>query len=348
MRKNAKIITTLGKNENNLEIQKSRPLSVLWQSNLTLSEFKILDMYLGRINSHDEEHRVVVLEKGEIEKALGVTQIKKADLKDRLKHLMQNVVEIPDIEEDDGIGYVTLFEEVKARKDSYGQWRVILECTQKAKKYFFNIDNLGYYRYKLRCITTMKSRYTYIMFNYLESNRWRKTWECDLDEIKVILGCEKEETYKTYKRFNDLILKKAYKDITENTECKYSYESIKKGKFVVAIKFELQTLKDIEVVEPKEIEYEQLSLSPIESQSEIDYGGELANLLGSSSCHDEFSVEQVRVIQDLVLKAVKSSDRLEMSDYLSEKIHKMNLYDSKTKIKDRFAYLCKMIEKEIK
>ena len=47
-----------------LVAQKSRPLLALWQSSLTLAEFKILDVYLGRINSRDSEHRTVVFSKG--------------------------------------------------------------------------------------------------------------------------------------------------------------------------------------------------------------------------------------------------------------------------------------------
>lgn len=46
-----------------LTVQKSRPLFALWRSDLTLSEFKILDTYLARINSRDSEKRAIILEK---------------------------------------------------------------------------------------------------------------------------------------------------------------------------------------------------------------------------------------------------------------------------------------------
>ena len=79
-----------------------------------------------------------------------------------------------------GFRLVTLFEEAEAEQDENGLWQVKLECTQKAMKFFFNVDNLGYLRYKLRCITSLTSRYTYIMFVYLEANRFRKSWEVEL------------------------------------------------------------------------------------------------------------------------------------------------------------------------
>ena len=257
-RKKIEPITSLG-NEDKLTVQKSLPLFALWRSELTLAEFKILDTYLSRIDSHKPEKRAVMFEKGELEKILGVKKINNQDLETRLKHLMGNVIEIPDESMKKGFRLVTLFEEAVAEQDDYGLWQVKLECTQKAMKYFFNIENLGYLRYKLRCITSLTSRYTYIMFIYLEANRFRKSWDVPLDELKQILDCDKEETYKAFKRFNDLILKKVQKEMHEKTECRYSYEPIKKGRSVVAVHFEVETLPkaSLEEVDENQMTLEQ-------------------------------------------------------------------------------------------
>lgn len=228
--------------ENKLTVQKSLPLFALWRSDLTLSEFKILDTYLSRIDSHKPEKRAIILEKGKIENALGIQKINNQDLKLRLKHLMGNVVEVPDKDEKKGFQLVTLFEEAEAKQDDDGLWNVKLECTQKAMKYFFNIENLGYLRYKLRCITSLTSRYTYIMFIYLEANRFRKSWEVPLEELKKILHCENEATYNEFRFFNVKILKKVQKEMHEKTECQYSYFPIKRGRSVKAIRFEVKTL----------------------------------------------------------------------------------------------------------
>ena len=107
-------------NEDKLVVQKSLPLFALWQSDLTLSEFKILDTYLSRIDSHKPDKRQIMLEKGEIENALGVKKINNQDLKTRLKHLMGNVVEIPDKSAKKGFRLVTIFEEAEAEQDSNG------------------------------------------------------------------------------------------------------------------------------------------------------------------------------------------------------------------------------------
>lgn len=255
-RKKIEPITSLG-NEDKLTVQKSLPLFALWRSELTLAEFKILDTYLSRINSHNPEKRVVMFEKGELEKILGVKKINNQDLKTRLKHLMGSVVEIPDDSVKKGIRLVTLFEEAVAEQDDFGLWQVNLECTQKAMKYFFNIENLGYLRYKLRCITSLTSRYTYIMFIYLEANRYRKSWDVPLDELKHILDCDKVETYSAFKEFNKQVLKRAQNEMHKKTECRYSYEPVKKGRSVVAVHFEVETLSKGQGVDDNQITIEQ-------------------------------------------------------------------------------------------
>ncbi len=112
------VIKNLGSAEK-LTVQKSMPLFSLWRSELTLSEFKILDTYLARINSHEPDRRIVEFSKGELEEKLGVKKINKTDLAVRLKHLMSNVVELPDQESADGMKFVTLFESAEAQRESW-------------------------------------------------------------------------------------------------------------------------------------------------------------------------------------------------------------------------------------
>lgn len=322
-RKKIDPIVSFGK-EDKLTVQKSRSLFALWQSDLTLSEFKILDTYLSRINSHKPDKRTVVFEKGELEKLLGVTQIKTEDLKRRLKHLMGNVIEVPDKDTKRGFKLITLFEEAEAEQDDYGVWQVKLECTQKAMKYFFNIETIGYVKYKLKLITSLTSRYSYIMFCYLESNRYRKSWEVDLEELKHVLNCEDEEYAKEYKYFNRDILKKVHKELTEKTECKYEYKAVKKGRNVVGVRFKLKSNALIQEVEPKTIELVDDELETIKSIT-----------------NNEFNDQQINLLKTLI--SHYSSDYKSRIDYLSIKYQEMALY----KPKNRFNYLVKMIKNDI-
>lgn len=344
-RKKIEPITSLG-NEDKLTVQKSLPLFALWRSELTLAEFKILDTYLSRIDSHKPEKRAVMFEKGELEKLLGVQKINNKELEERLKHLMGNVVKIPDRDNKKGFRLITLFEEAVAEQDNYGLWQVKMECTQKAMKYIFNIENLGYLRYKLRCITSITSRYTYIMFIYLEANRFRKSWEVQLEELKKILACDKEELYKEFKYFNRDILKRVQAEMHEKTECRYTYEPIKKGRSVVAVRLTVETLPkaSLENIDPNQFTIEDL-------QNE---NRELWVSAFEKNGVNEFSKEQIDEIREVLvtipeykLPEDEDSDiQFRRYRYMTQKYAVLNRVASETKIKNRFLYFMKMLKSD--
>lgn len=341
-KKETSSIESIGRNPDKMLVQKSRPLFALWRSELTLQEFKILDTYLARIDSHQPEKRVVVFEKGELEQLLGVTKINHKQLKDRLKHLMGNVVEVGNPKEPKSMHLITLFDEAIAKQDeNTGLWEVRMECSQKAMRYCFNIEQLGYLRYKLRGIVSLQSRYSYILFLYLESQRKFKSWIVDLDELKVILKCDKEETYKEFKRFNDLILKRSQKEILEKTDQRFTYETIKKNRRVVGIKFTVQTLTDILPEEPEDLE-------ELPAWYDEDINDPLVLL--SDACGNEFNREEMQVILEIVRTKNIPEDEYGVETaryhYLRQRYAQLNLRAQNDKIKHRYSYFVKMLQND--
>lgn len=332
-------------NTDKLTVQKSRPLFALWQSDITLQEFKILDSYLGRINSHNPEERTVRFEKGELENLLGLKQIKPTVLDERLKNLMTSV-RIPDSTNPRGFTRISLFEKAYCEQDENEQWIAELTCTPSAKKYIFDIDNIGYLRYKLRNVINIKSRYSYIMFLYVWDNKQRLTWEEPLEELKVKLNCDKEETYKEFKRFNDLILKKVHKEIHEVTDIKYDYEPIKKGRRVVAIRFTYQgqdeltdnqmTLEDY--LEGQEEREEPMYFAPLEdfnfSKEQLD---EIQSVL--------VTVPEYKLPQS---SACYGSIDLMRWHYLDQKAREIERRSAEKRINSKFGYLLKLIKEDTK
>ena len=345
--------------DNKLTVQKSRPLTALWQSDFTLAEFKIMDAYLSRIDSRKPERRTIQLTKGQLEEALGVTQIKKDDLKQRLKNLYSPI----DLENDNPkkIKLRALFEEADAEQDEDGIWQVQLTCTQAAMKYIFNIEKIGYVRYTLRSVTNLTSRYTYILFVYLEMNRKFRTWEVGLEELRRILNCHNEETYKQYKRFNDLVLKKCQKELHEKTECRFAYEPIRKGRSVAAIRFTLEPLTpkiEAEIGNHKPMEPEQIGIEEYERRSKREeiccgFGEEIFDEFSDAELielktlawgkEDPDEVER----QDSVLHNTKVATEYAVSKLIHEKILAMNVYDEKDPVKKRHAYLKTALEKHV-
>ncbi|MBS6679625.1 MAG: replication initiation protein [Clostridiales bacterium] len=347
-RKKIEPITSLG-TEDKLTVQKSLPLFSLWRSDLTLAEFKILDTYLSRIDSHKPDKRTVVFEKGELEKILGVKRIRTEELDERLKHLGTPIRIDDNTSKNKKFARVSLFEKAVAEQDEYGLWQVELTASQSAMKYFFNVDSIGYLRYKLRCITSLTSRYTYIMFTYLEHNRFRKSWEVGLEELKAILHCDSEETYKAFKRFNDLILKKVQKEMHEKTECRYSYEPIKKGRSVVAVRFTVETLPKLvlEDVDPNQYTLDDWQNS---KRDDICHGF-------SSPEFEDFTDEQLELLKDLGWSKKRDSDFQKHKELLNDTVLaceyavadylRQTIIMAKTRHpKNLFLYVKKMIENE--
>lgn len=226
----------LPKNSEEMLVQKSLPLLALWRSEFTLPELKILDSYLARINSHNSEAHTVVFQKGELESILKISRINLKDLKARMTHLMTPVI----LQSGHEFRQVVLFDESYCTQDDDGLWQVTLTCSNAAMKYFFNLENIGYLRYRLRTVTSLGSRYSYILFLYLEANRFRGTWEISLDDLRHILRCEDDSTYESYKRFNDRLLKRCYNELQEKTELRFSYMPVRTGRSVTGVRFKVE------------------------------------------------------------------------------------------------------------
>jgi plasmid replication initiation protein len=352
-RKKIEAIKNLG-SEDKLTVQKSFPLFALWRSDLTLAEFKILDTYLARIDSHKPDKRKIVFEKGELETLLGIKRIRLEELDERLKNLGTPIRIDDNTSKNKRFARISLFEKAVAEQDNLGLWQVELTATQSAMKYFFNIENLGYLRYKLRCITSLTSRYTYIMFIYLEANRFRKSWEVKLDDLKKILNCDKEEVYKQYKFFNQKILKRVLKEMNEKTECRYSYEPIKKGRSVVAIKFTVETLPKENL---EEIDKNQITINDWQNDWEKKNEKDKICHGFSSEEFETFSDEQLVILKELawtkkdekrvqehnaILEDFSLSCEYATSDFLRMKIRTAK----EKKPKNLFLYVKKMIEND--
>lgn len=354
-----------------LLVQKSRPLYSLWKSNLTLVEFKILDVYLSRINSRDPSRRDVRFSKGELEKILGVTRINTTELKIWLKHLMGNIVEVSDVNKPKSFCMVTLFERAFTTQDEYGIWQIDLMCTNASMEYFFNVENLGYFRYKLRSVTALNSRYSYILFLYLEQNRsLRLKWSIDLSELKSILRCDTERTYQQFKFFNQRILAKSCQEINEKTECKFTYTPIKKGRTVIAIQFELKNI--IEILDNYEKPQDEL---PVTSELKNEYGED--NKLSSElpevdsktedmkemlmflneACERKFTINEMeRIFTTIVLipdrklpdvPGMGANIKFQRFHYLTRKYAAFKVECERRDIKSKLAYFIRMLENDI-
>ena len=330
-------------------VQKSDPLVLMRSVPFSLGELKLLDTYISRINAKDDTRRTVIFTKEEYEELMGLSCVDYRTLQKHTKGVLSKVVELQ-MPNKDYLQFV-LFERAYYHKDEYGKPIIELTCTTLAKDLFFCIGKYHYFKYALENVIKLTRKASYLLYLHIRTNRYQGEWEVDLKELRdTVLDCKGQESYQEYKIFKNRVLDPAVKEVNEKTDCHFEYEAVKRGRRVAKIKFiyhskeqvDGQLSFDMPVVVPQLSDQSEGKAE----KEEIDYGGELANLLGDAALNNEFSPEQVRVIQDLVLRIVPSRDHLELCNYLIERVHRMNAYNPR---KDRrFAYLRKMLEKELK
>lgn len=292
-------------------VEKSRALVLMKEVPFALGELKVLDTYLSRINARDPEATTVRFSKEEYEDLMGIERMHPSRLEKYVTSLMGQTVTIPDENARGGWKAYTLFDEAECGQDENGQWWIDLSCTLKAKKLFFNIESIGYIRYQLKNVLPLTSKYSVLLYIYLLDNRFRKSWEISVNELKrTILRCT-ESLYDEYKYLNQRILKKCIEEINSKTDLTFDYEPVRLGRKVVKIRFNL--VKD-EVVLPEPPapahpqlparseesgeEYEQMDLLDELSADERERRDEICTGF-DDEIFAEFSLEQLQELKDL-------------------------------------------------
>lgn len=363
--------TGLGRNDKDPQewlINKSKPLTTLSQTSMTLPEFKIFDAYLSRIDCHKPNERYVRFEKGELEKLLGVEKINKSDLNKRLRNLFQTL-EIHDERKPKGFTLIALFTKAECEQDKDGLWQVNLSCSSEAMEYIFNPESLTYLKYRLKNVINLTSRYSYILFLYLLDNRWRKDWTISLEELKQMLNC-KSESYSEFKLFNNRILKHCRNEINEKTDINFNYEPVKKGRKVIAIQFIIETVADLLASDEKDPD--QLSLlddipsdpseqshEPTDIETEwcekysVDSNDDI--ILMAAACNFEFTAVQMNEIMEFVrLMHLENQHGKDIArhHYLSQTYARLNTVaeradKAKDPIKHRYNYFLTLVKKDL-
>ena len=166
----------------------------------------------------------------------------------------------------------------------------------------------------------------------------------EIDELKEILDCNCP-TYDTFKRFNDLVLKKCYTELTQKTELRYNYSTVKRGRKVIAIKFTVEPLSAESIQESESANM--IDQSPAHDQQE-PLNDDIQIML---DLYPQFTVEEMKAIYNRIIKlqpdkGIYGTARV---DYFKAVYDDAARQEQKngTKINDYTAYIIKMLDKRI-
>lgn len=161
-------------------------------------------------------------DEGELEKFLGVQSINKKALIGHIKLFSSDLDVVPD--DKNTIHAIHLFEEWSATRVN-GHWRLRLVISQQAKKLIFIPEHIHFIRYRLKTIMGLTSKYSYRLYLYMESIRYKySSIKFSVAQVKELLGCDDITTYDDFRAFNQKVFSPAVEEVTKKTPCKLSCE----------------------------------------------------------------------------------------------------------------------------
>lgn len=209
-------------------VQKSRPLLLATDINYTIGQFKVLDTYMSCINSHNPDETIVSFKVSEYENMLGVSRLRTEELQKSLSDLIKLQVTVPFEESEDGFLVCNLFDSAGVKRDEITDEKYIyLKCSETAKPLFFNLDQIGYVRYQLRNVITMKSLYSIYLYQYLKDNTFRSSWKIQVDSLmKDVFRVKTSRYKKDFNRFRTKVLGVAVDEINTKTDISVKCEEV--------------------------------------------------------------------------------------------------------------------------
>lgn len=339
-------------------VQKSDPLVLMRSVPFSLGELKVLDTYISRINAADDSRTTVIFTKEEYEELMGISKINAEVLKKHAEGLLGKIVTL-EMPNKSFLKFV-LFTAAYYHLDNCGVPIIELSCSPQAKDLFFCIGKYHYFKYALENVINLTHKSSYLLFIYVLHNRYRGEWEIELNELRdTVLNCKGQVSYQEYKVFKRDVLVPAVKEVNKKTDCHFEFEAVKRGRWVVKIKFTYLAQDQID----GQLSFDESSNIPQLPEQNADdsekwvqvYGSErLATL--ADGCRYEFDKPQMEQISSVLNRINIPADSLTNNitwgkrAYLREKYSALNTEAAKKErkgekpIKNRFKYFLKMLE----
>ena len=315
--------------------------AILANSSMGLPELKILDAYIKFAKASPNKSNFVIFKQKELEKMFGLTRINHKDLEKRMNCLQTQRIPFLD-GEGETMKDVALFEQCELSRDIYGIWTCYLVGNRVGMDMLFSEKEKERISERFDKSKTLSSRYSYLLYRYLDDNSEEGILELDLAELKDIMGCTKV-SYDDFKAFNRVILRKCRAEIFEATGLSYDYELIKYIRKVTGIRFIIHNPEQDE----DKIAEAQNELAKKRQKENIDFYND--------ACDREFSDEEVDLLLS-VLYGIDVPDKgngiaIARYNLLQEMYKSFKLYANKKEkegnpIRHRFDYFLKIVKNE--
>ena len=339
--------------ENNW-IAKSNTLNEIRNNAMTIAQQRFFCIYLSKINPNDESTRLVKFKLSEYVRIMGFKQLNVTRLEETAQGILRIIAKF---KEPCGFTMCQIFKQFKLYKDTDEEWYVAIDCHDDVLPYMFGMKKY-FFKYQLWNALRLSSGNQIRMYEILKQYEKAGAREISVQELREFLGIEPTE-YREFANFRRRVLDGCQRALEENTDIKFTYEPIKKGKGgkITALKFNIEKNTDY---------IDQLTLEEFLE----DYGeGEVTdpkemNIITkdylefiSSACDDEFDEPQLQLIWTLLIdiiplscSAASGSELNDFAryDFLQKKYAELNVRAARKDLpplKSRFGYFKEMLER---
>jgi len=349
----------------NYLVKKRNVLNEIRANSMTLQELRFFSIYLSKINAKDPGTRIVRFSLSDFHAIMELESRIKIDYMKRVTDsLLCKVVNIPT--ERGGYEAFQLFKECKVDIDEKGEWYVEIDAHDKALPLMFEFQS-RFFSYQLWNALRLRSSNQLRMYEVLKQYEKIGSRVLGIDELKELLGVEKNEYGDRFDNFKKKVLDACQQALKETTDIKFTYEPYgKKGKGgkILFLKFIIEKNTDyvdqltlFEFIEERKQEIEgEREFWDEQDETDEDAEGDIINPVYREkikffmeSCNNEFSFNEVVVLFNEMRNKLPISlirEEIQCYDYLSDKYSEMIMRNDKNKIKHRFAYLKSIIGKD--
>lgn len=333
-------------------VEKSNALNEIRMNGMTLQELRFFSIYLAKINARDTNTRKVTFPLSEFQKIMEIGRMNIKHFQNVTNGLLCKVYNQPN--EDGGYTGFTVFKRCRVFKNELEEWFVEIEASDDALPLMFNMRN-RYFKYELWNALRLKSANQIAMYELLKQYENLGKLEISIKKLREKLDLVIE--YPRWERFKTRVLDSCQQALMDFTDIKFTYDRGKTGKggkwltivFYIsqnkAYKDPLTLNQFISKQDISDIDTSDL-YDELEYEEELNFQNKQLECY-SDICNSEFSELELQVLYDMIIKIIPNYSGTERYDYFKSKLDELNFRSHNIEIKNRFAYLRKIISSDI-
>ena len=331
----------LRKNKKNLDlsfkIERSNELNQLNPNGLSLTEIRFLAIYQAKINARNPDTRLVTFPLKDFCEIMDIKQLNITQLKNTADKILTKPVYLPSEKSKNGFLGVSMFCECEVYEKD-GAWWVDIKCSERILPYMFEMKR-NYFTYELWNALKLKSVNQVRMYEILK--QYEKIGEriIKLEDLKSMLGISKDN-YPLFSNFRREVLEICQKALEQYTDIKYTFEPIRRGRKIHALKFIITKNKNFkddlrlkEFIKPEDLE-------DIKDVETVDKAVE--NLY--YRCNEAYTMEQLKIMIDYI-----ENSGVKINIGLDNYIYSVyaNIKNNGNKVNNLFKYTLGVIKKQL-